>query len=53
MVVSEHVAAAAEEIPREVREFFAENALRYTDVAGNLALAHQAGFAPLDHFNAT
>jgi SAM-dependent methyltransferase len=39
-----------EEIPREVREFFAETCPAMTDVAGNLALAHQAGFAPLDHF---
>jgi serine/threonine-protein kinase HipA len=39
-----------EEIPREVREFFAETCPAMTDVAGNLALAHQAGFTPLEHF---
>jgi SAM-dependent methyltransferase len=39
-----------EEIPHAVREFFAESYPAMTDVAGNLALAHQAGFAPLEHF---
>lgn len=39
-----------DELPREVRQFFAETCPAMTDVAGNLALADQAGFAPLDHF---
>lgn len=39
-----------EEVPHEVREHFAEPCPAMTDVAGNLALARQAGFTPLEHF---
>jgi SAM-dependent methyltransferase len=39
-----------EEIPREVLEFWAESYPPMTDVAGNLALAREAGYTPLEHF---
>jgi SAM-dependent methyltransferase len=38
------------EIPHEVRVFWEEAYPAITDVAGNLALARQAGYAVLDHF---
>ena len=39
-----------EDAPAEVRAFFEETYPPMTDVEGNLALARQAGFTPLDHF---
>lgn len=39
-----------EEVPREVREFWAESYPPMTDIEGNLALARDAGLTPLDHF---
>lgn len=39
-----------EEVPRDVIEFWAEGYPPMTDIEGNLALARQAGFTPLDHF---
>ncbi len=39
-----------DEVPADVRAFFAEACPAMTDVEGNLALARRAGFAPLDHF---
>jgi hypothetical protein len=39
-----------EEVPRDVRAFWAESYPAMTDVEGNLALARRAGFTPLDHF---
>jgi SAM-dependent methyltransferase len=38
------------EIPGDVRAFWDEGYPAMTDVAGNLALARQAGYAVLDHF---
>ncbi len=38
------------EVPPDVRAFWDEAYPAMTDVAGNLALAHQAGYAVLDHF---
>lgn len=39
-----------EEVPPDVRAFWAEGYPAITDVEGNLALARRAGFTPLDHF---
>ncbi len=39
-----------QEVPPEVRAFWAEGYPAITDVEGNLALARRAGFAPLGHF---
>lgn len=39
-----------EEIPAEVRAFWADGYPAITDVEGNLALARRAGFAPVAHF---
>ena len=39
-----------EEVPSDVRAFWAEACPAMTDVAGNLALAREAGFASLGHF---
>lgn len=39
-----------EEIPTDVRAFWDEGYPAMTDVAGNLALARQAGYTVLDHF---
>lgn len=42
--------APREEVPPEVRAFWDEAYPAMTDVPGNLALAHQAGYTVLDHF---
>ncbi len=39
-----------EEVPPDVRAFWAEGYPAMTDVEGNLELARRAGFAPLAHF---
>ncbi len=39
-----------QEVPADVRAFWAEGYPAITDVEGNLALARRAGFAPLGHF---
>ena len=39
-----------EEVPPDVRAFWAEAYPAITDVEGNLGLARRAGFTPLDHF---
>ncbi len=39
-----------EEVPPDVRAFWAEGYPAITDIEGNLALARRAGFTPLDHF---
>ncbi len=39
-----------DQAPPEVRSFWSEAYPPMTDVEGNLALARQAGFEPLDHF---
>lgn len=39
-----------EEVPPDVRAFWAEGYPAITDVEGNLALARRAGFAPQGHF---
>jgi SAM-dependent methyltransferase len=39
-----------EEVPSEVRAFWADAYPAMTDVEGNLALARRAGFEPLGHF---
>ncbi len=39
-----------EEVPPDVRAFWAEGYPAITDIEGNLALARRAGFTPLGHF---
>jgi SAM-dependent methyltransferase len=51
VVVSEAVwLRPTAEVPSEVRAFWAEAYPPMTDVGGNLALARQVGYEPLDHF---
>lgn len=51
LVVSELIwRRPVKELPDDVRKFFAETDPLMTNVEGNLALARQAGFVPLDHF---
>jgi SAM-dependent methyltransferase len=51
VVVSEAVwLRPLEEVPPDVRAFWAEGYPGMTDVEGNLSLARRAGFTPLDHF---
>jgi SAM-dependent methyltransferase len=51
VVVSEAVwLRPLEEVPPDVRAFWAETYPAITDIDGNLAMARRAGFTPLDHF---